>query len=61
MARNERLLRRTPPQPMREATRARATAMVDRMSSGRLPTRTTSEWSKASNQVQRRKMRPASA
>lgn len=56
-ARKPRLLRRIPAQPMTLVNRPRAAAMVERMSSERLPTRTMSAWSQTSNQVRRQKMR----
>jgi hypothetical protein len=59
-ARKERLLRRMPGQPMRAVRRPRAAAMVETISSERLPTRITSACVQTLNQVRRQKMSPTS-
>jgi hypothetical protein len=56
MARKERLLRRMPAHPIREVTIPTAAARVERMSSGLLPTRTTSACVQTLNQVRRQKI-----
>jgi hypothetical protein len=58
-ARKERLLRRMPAQPTIDVMIPKLEAMVERISSVRLPTRTTSACAQTSNHVQSRNMMPA--
>jgi hypothetical protein len=59
-ARNARLLRKMPAQPMSETRTPREAARVEMMSSGRFATRRISAWSQTLSQVRRQKMRAMS-
>lgn len=58
-ARKARLLRRMPDQPMREVNTPTEAAVVEMMSSSRLPTRIMSACVQTSNQMSRQAIRPA--